>query len=189
MIENTLQQLKNMLIPLKIYGDIAETMIECELKAYASGLNLVKERTYFLLQEAFVATASSMGIREYEELLGLVDTGTLEERKEKIIYKLSSIRGKWEVEDFCAAIFVPGFNGGFTEDPANRTLEIGFNNKNQATFEMLSKTFSRVEGIMPTHLKVCSNLPEKTFDEYDLLDKRFISYDKLNLTFDLVEES
>lgn len=187
MVENTLEQMKSMLTPLKIYGQVSDTLIEAELKAYASGINLVKYKTYFLLSEGFATTANSVGLKVLEELLEIEPTGTVEQRRNKIMDSLLTIRGMWYLNKFYDSVLTSGFDGIIEECFNKNILAINFNNKTSATLENLSNAFGAIKNIAPAHLKINTNLPYKTFDEFDNLNKCFMTFDKLDLSFDSVE--
>lgn len=176
-----LNQLKNMLIPLKIYGNIDNTFVESELCAYAKGISLVKERIELLLQEGISTTATSYGLNMFEEMMGLNPIGTESQRRDKILRQLKAIRGQWNLKDFNNRL---DFDGHLNEEFNNHTLKIVFNNPESKNLEDLSSVFIKISDISPAHLLVNSNLQSKTFDQFDAIDKTFMNYDELELCFD-----
>lgn len=64
--------MKQKLLPLRIYSLAEGAETDCELKAYAEGLDSLSAQLTHLLREGFVATAQDEGLSERERFIGNV---------------------------------------------------------------------------------------------------------------------
>lgn len=86
--------MKNKLEPLGLYALDGSTEVDCELKAYAEGLDAVFNSLDELEREFFIPTAESYGISRRENFESKENPDlSLSERREKLMYIEKTITG------------------------------------------------------------------------------------------------
>lgn len=80
------ESMKQKLAPMGLYSLSSGSEVDCELKAYAMGLQPLFDELDMLEREAFIPTAETFGLRERERFIGKErDDLNTEERRERLI--------------------------------------------------------------------------------------------------------
>lgn len=128
--------------------------IYAELKAYASGLDVLFETLEAMLKELFIDTAEDYGISAREELLGKPRSEfTLEKRREMLRIYEQMTDGKCTKSAFEAVLRGYGLSDfSITESPSH--YRIGITVNEQISPELQTLISDRIAQDFPTHLNV-----------------------------------
>lgn len=119
------ESMVNKLLPLSIYNIATDSLIEAELRAYAEVLQELYDDVDDALKECFVQTAEGEGLTSLELMTRAYESGdTLEERREKIITRLSIKPTDIGVEGLKKAVKSLGLDCNIREVPPNSWLYI-----------------------------------------------------------------
>ncbi len=75
--------MKQKLLPLGLYSLSSGSEIDCELKAYAAGLDPLFDKLDLMEREAFIPTAETFGLTRREEFFGRERTDLSAQRRRK----------------------------------------------------------------------------------------------------------
>lgn len=187
MIKGTLNQLESILSPLGIYKIEDNSIIKAELTAYAYGIDLVKEQIQKTFEEGFVQTAQDFGLELREDLMSIEAKGSTQQRREKIIERNCVVRGQWLPNRINEILEETGLDVSIVEDFEKNRVIITFASQKDATLENLSKVLNAIQGEIPTHLEIRSNIEPLTWNKIDKSKKSFLYLERLKLTFDSIE--
>ncbi len=188
MVKDTLNQLESILSPLGIYKIEDNSIIKAELVAYAYGIDLVKEQIQKTLEEGFIQTSQDFGLSLREELMKIEPEGSIDQRREKIIKRNCVIRGEWNPKRINEILEETKLDVSLVEDFKKRRVIITFASQKDATIENLSKVLNAIKGEIPAHLEIRSNIKPITWNDIDEANKQFLYLDRLELTFDSLED-
>lgn len=122
-----LEQMKQMLLPLRLYILSPESRVYAELCAYAQGLEAAQQRLDQLMEAAFIQTAPADRLAVWERILGLPaqSEGPLE-RRAAILARLSLGPPGFTRAETESLLEQAGFPGSLQEDCAAATLRLRF---------------------------------------------------------------
>uniref|UniRef100_UPI003FEDE547 putative phage tail protein n=1 Tax=Candidatus Fimivicinus sp. TaxID=3056640 RepID=UPI003FEDE547 len=122
-----LEQMKQMLLPLRLYILSPESRVYAELCAYAQGLEAAQQRLDQLMEAAFIQTAPADRLAVWERILGLPaqSEGPLE-RRAAILARLSLGPPGFTRAETESLLEQAGFSGSQQEDCAAATLRLRF---------------------------------------------------------------
>lgn len=187
MVEDILDQLESILSPLGIYKIEDNSIIKAELVAYAYGIDLVKEQIQKTFEEGFIQTSQDFGLSLREELMKIEPEGSINQRREKIIKRNCVIRGQWNPNRTNEILQETKLDVSVVEDFEKGRVIITFASQKDATIENLSKVLNVVRSEIPAHLEIRSNIGPITWNKIDKANKGFAYLDRLDLTFDSLE--
>lgn len=155
-----------------------------EISAYASGLGLIAEQYDALFSELFVHSAEGLGLERLEMLLNLEKSGlTVEERRERIIKRLSESFGEFTFEEFKKEFARLGNEVTYYPYQGKITV-FGIGNENFRLLEILGDV---IEKTIPPFIKVTLSGYGMSFDCWDANGLCFNEYDLLNCSFDILD--
>ncbi len=174
-----LDSLKKSLAPLHIYRANAKHL-SCELRVYAEELERLYAELEALLPERFIATATDLGLREYEELFGPArDELSAQERRERLHLRLSLGEGDFTPAGIRKALDSFGLEYTISEFPALNRLNV----EAQTSYTKAEQAFisREVEKIIPSHLEFQMVFNTLTWNGLDARNKTFAALDNDNL--------
>ena len=181
-----LESMRLKLQTLRIYSLTESSVVDCELQAYAVGLNLAYDALTELQNESFVATATGYGLFNRENQFVIGSQGTTEERRTAIL-KLGAITPndvtRTDMErDLCAA----GLNAVICENTAEQILYINCLGESQD--ETVRKAAIKAANLfLPAHLNAELDFRSISWNNIDQEDQSFDTEDGLDFTWDMVD--
>lgn len=122
---DVLQTLKKALQPLRLYQFTGNTLVECELAAYAAALQPLEEEIETLERELFIATAEDYGLSLREELAGRAKPqASLESRREMLFYRGAVTSNDFTRAGIERALVAAGIRASIVEQPGSSSLYI-----------------------------------------------------------------
>lgn len=98
---NSYTSMKSKLMPLGLYTMAQGSAVDCELKAYAEGLDVLFDTLDEMAREAFIPTAEDYGISEREKFCGRERADlSLEKRREALLKKELSFNPDKSIDGF-----------------------------------------------------------------------------------------
>ena len=183
-----LEQMKQMLLPLRLYILSPESRVYAELCAYAQGLEAAQQRLDQLMEAAFIQTAPADRLAVWERILGLPaqSEGPLE-RRAAILARLSLGPPGFTRAETESLLEQPPIPGSPQEDCAAATLRLRFGGS-AISFALCAPLVHAIEQSLPAQLKIWADIPAKSWDALDTADTAFHDWDALSLRWELQEE-
>ena len=149
-----LEQMKQMLLPLRLYILSPESRVYAELCAYAQGLEAAQQRLDQLMEAAFIQTAPADRLAVWERILGLPaqSEGPLE-RRAAILARLSLGPPGFTRAETESLLEQAGFPGSLQEDCAAATLRLRFGGST-ISFALCAPLVHAIEQSLPAQLKI-----------------------------------
>lgn len=149
-----LEQMKQMLLPLRLYILSPESRVYAELCAYAQGLEAAQQRLDQLMEAAFIQTAPADRLAVWERILGLPaqSEGPLE-RRAAILTRLSLGPPGFTRAETESLLEQAGFPGSLQEDCAAATLRLHFGGST-ISFALCAPLVHAIEQSLPAQLKI-----------------------------------
>lgn len=149
-----LEQMKQMLLPLRLYILSPESRVYAELCAYAQGLEAAQQRLDQLMEAAFIQTAPADRLAVWERILGLPaqSDGPLE-RRAAILTRLSLGPPGFTRAETESLLEQAGFPGSLQEDCAAATLRLRFGGST-ISFALCAPLVHAIEQSLPAQLKI-----------------------------------
>lgn len=184
-----LEQMKQMLLPLRLYILSPESRVYAELCAYAQGLEAAQQRLDQLMEAAFIQTAPADRLAVWERILGLPaqSEGPME-RRAAILARLSLGPPGFTRAETESLLEQAGFPGSLQEDCAAATLRLRFGGST-ISFALCAPLVHAIEQSLPAQLKIWADIPAKSWDALDAADTAFHDWDALSLRWELQEEN
>jgi len=183
-----LEQMEQMLRPLRLYSLSPESRVHAELCAYAQGLEAAAQRVDRLTQAAFIQTAPTEQLSVWERILGLhQEDAALPERRAGILARLSLGPPGFTREETEGLLHRAGFSGSLEEDFTAATLRLRFGN-GASDLASCAPAVHAIEQSLPAQLKIWADLPAKNWDALDAAATAFDSWDALSLRWELQED-
>ena len=184
-----LEQMKQMLLPLRLYILSPESRVYAELCAYAQGLEAAQQRLAQLMAAAFIQTAPAARLAVWASILGLTaqSAGPLE-RRAAILARLSLGPPGFTRAETESLLEQAGFSGSLQEDCAAATLRLRFGGST-ISFALCAPLVHAIEQSLPAQLKIWADIPAKSWDALDAADTAFHDWDALSLRWELQEEN
>ncbi len=161
---------------LGIYSITEDSNINCELKAYAEGLEMLRETLQEMEKEAFFFTANTYGLSAAERLWGAQRGDlTTQKRREMLLTRSAFGYDDFTPEGAEKVLKFLGVEGVIREYP--RVFRITVDVSSQKLTEgQRNWIVSQLYGVFPAHLEV-----DAVFDgfEWDALNERNISFDDM----------
>lgn len=156
-----LEQMKQMLLPLRLYILSPESRVYAELCAYAQGLEAAQQRLDQLMEAAFIQTAPADRLAVWERILGLPaqSEGPLE-RRAAILARLSLGPPGFTRAETESLLEQAGFPGSLQEDCAAATLRLRFGGST-ISFALCAPLVHAIEQSLPAQLKIGRISPQK----------------------------
>ncbi len=176
---STFEKLAGVLAPLGVYEIKEESTIWSELKAYAVGLDMLREELLELESEAFIPTSESYGLSRRERLFAAVrDDLSVENRRNMLLTRSAFGQGDFTLDGIQKILEFLGIEGSIEEYPfANRVVvwvEDKGLTKGQRNF-----IISQLNLLFPAHLEI-----DGVFEGFSWADVK-----AGNLTFAQMENS
>jgi len=181
-----LESMRLKLQPLRIYSLSESSVVDCELQAYAVGLDLAYDALTELQNESFVATATDYGILNRENQFVTGSQGTTEERRATIL-KLGAITPNDVTRaDMERDLDAVGFNAVICENTADQMLYINCLGESQD--ETVRKAAIKAANLfLPAHLNAELDFRSISWNNIDQQDQSFDAKDGLDFTWDMVD--
>lgn len=180
----SLEEMIRILQPTGIYGLEEGSAVHRELQTYASAIDAAVQRADEVLREVMPQTACAYGLDSREHLTGCcVEKLSVEERRKRIIYRLSVLPDDFNDSGVQKALFAAGYYGKITPDPENTALifePLGSGAKTQDYLALLEKLYE----ILPVKYGICFAIPAPTWNESDAKNESFDERDKNALPWD-----
>lgn len=137
------------LLETGLYRLDGSTLADCELRAYAAGLDPAYEAFGELQRESFVGTAKGYGLENREKTLGLSPAGETEARRKAVMTMGSVLQGGFTKKGIESALAGLGLNVSVEERAGERKLTVRF-----LSMPEFGKTeaLKKLEIFMPAHL-------------------------------------
>ena len=112
---NSLLSMLGKIKDIGLYACTGSTLVEAELKAYASGLELLCQALWELERESFVLTASEEGLELRERVCGgLRDFLPLEDRREMLLYRMAVTGNDYTAKGLEQALLAVGIRSAIS---------------------------------------------------------------------------
>ncbi len=164
---SVLENMYKLLRPMKLYRLDGQSLISCELAAYAAALDRAKQRLDQMLSECFIATAGEEGLAALEALFGLPEQQALSYGdRRSMLMSLFSMQGedstKQGIENSLKGI---GLYAEIEEDPENERIDV-FCHKYRGKFTGHNMLALRAEKVLPAHLSASLHFDFSLQQEY-----------------------
>lgn len=184
---DVLQSLKNTLRPLRLYRFTGDTLVECELAAYASVLQPLEDAIETLERELFVSTAQDYGLLLREEAAGRRKPQTsLESRREMLIYRMAVTSNDFTRESMERALVAAGIRANMVEQPDRSSVYINC----IETFDPFvgeEQIEKEAEAFLPAHLNAEFDFRPLSWDyiedqglTFDQMDAKSFSWQQID---------
>jgi len=184
-----LEQMKRMLLPLRLYTLSPESLVSAELCAYAQGLDAARQRLDRLMEAAFLQTAPAERLAVWERILGLhPQSAALPERRAAILARLSLGPPGFTRAETESLLEQAGFSGSLQEDCTAATLRLRFGG-GAISLAGCAPLIHAIEQSLPAQLKIWADIPTKSWDALDAASTAFHEWDALALRWELQEEN
>ncbi len=182
---NNYDIIKDQLEPLRLYNEDAE-LHNADIKMHSNQLDAVEASNGYLLEQAFVQTASEEGISWYEQQYKISPINTsLEERKTNVMAKEIGSQGI-RPELLKLAIQAYGYEVEIIELFSQYRFQIKFIDA-RGIPSNITDLQAIVEKLKPGHLAFEFIFTYMTWSEHDSYNKTWNQWDALNLTWDEFE--
>ncbi len=185
----SLEEMKRILAPLGFYDLTEDSIVSKELTVYALEIDKIRNRFAGILREAMIPTAEGKGLAQREKLFGSPHEDlTVQERRDRLIYRLSLMQEDFTNEGIMRALFSLGYNGTVTEDLENETLILEKINGSEDPADYLAVVEGARE-LLPAHLRFSFNIEAPTWNQLDEQNKSFNERDKASVPWDFYRDA
>lgn len=141
--------MKARLLETGLYRLDGSTLADCELRAYAAGLEPVCGALRELQRESFVETAEGYGLENREKIFGLASSEDTEARRKAVLAMGAVLADGFTEKGIEEALSGLGLNVSVEESPGERKLIVRF-----LTMPECGETeaLKKLEIFMPVHL-------------------------------------
>ena len=146
--------MKNRLKPTGLYTLDGSTAVDFELQAMAEGLDAAYCAVEELRKESFIATAESWGLAGREEISGLDGTGSMRERRTKLLALGAAATQGFTKTALTALLCGIGLDAELSEDAVGGKVTAYFLAEPACGRESAQKI---LEKFMPAHLTAVSD--------------------------------
>lgn len=152
--------MKNKLEPLGLYSLDGSGEIDCELKAYAEGLDILFEMIDELEREFFIPTAQSYGLSTRERFLGRERTDLpVSDRRDLLLYLEKTAKGDITEGGFAEFLQKIGLENYTLDISVNRS-NIVVNISDQKTDGEKALIEKQIAAEIPAHMTLTVNFSE-----------------------------
>lgn len=120
------ESMKARLLETGLYALNGKTLVDFELRAYAAGLDSVRDALTKLQKESFTATAESYGLENREKAFRLSSLGKTEERRKALVAMGAVTPDSFTKAGVEAALAGLGLEASLEESQADRKLIVHF---------------------------------------------------------------
>ena len=177
---NIIDSMKQKLSVFSIYDlENENSLVLAELKAYAKGLECLKESLVELERECFLSTAQSYGLDLRERVFtSKKDDLTFDERREMLKYRYAITSNDFNKNSIEKALIAAGIRCYIIENPGNQSFYI---NCLERFDTMLSQAESQklAEKFLPAHLTY----------EFDFRPLQWVQIEDRDLTFQQMDNA
>lgn len=148
------QSMKSKLAPLGLYLLSEGSVVDCELKAYAAGIDPLLQELELLEREGFITTAESFGLSEREAFVDREKPGLSAQARRALLLEYEQNLGiSITPDEFTRQLESFGLQAfRFTEHPLQRVLDIHIDEELTAGRKnLISK---KIRSIVPIHIYV-----------------------------------
>lgn len=174
--------------PLGLYRLGSQSLIDCELEAYAAGLDLFFQRAGELLRGALVLTAEPPALNRYESLLGFIPNQSLglQARRELILYRLSVAPYDFNLAGMLGSLRAAGLEAEIREDYAREFLSVS-SLEYLDHFVDLDDLKKKARAMLPAHLETDFDIGFMTWDLFGGVDRSWDSLDTVDSDWNQAE--
>lgn len=184
-----LEQMIQMLTPLRLYTLAPDSAVHAELSAYALGLEQAMQRLDKLTQAAFIQTAPADRLSVWERLLGLhPENAALPERRAGILARLAPGPPGFTHGETHTLLEQAGFPGTLEEDFGAHTIRLLFGS-GAGSLADCAPAVHAIEQSLPAQLKIWADLPPADWNGLDATGTPFDTWDALALRWELQEDT
>ena len=151
---NSYESMKQKLRPLRLYHLAEGSAADCELKAYAAGLDPLFDALETYEREAFIGTAEDEGLRAREQFLDREKTGlSVEKRRALLLGAERAVSGDGTAAGFAQFLSDCGLENAYAREyPTHQRFTIYINDRlNEGEKSLVAKKVARE---IPAHLTV-----------------------------------
>lgn len=183
-----IDSMKQKLSVFSIYDlENSDSLVLTELKAYAKGLEYLKESLDELERECFLSTAQDFGLDLREKVFSSKkDDLTLDERREMLKYRYSITSNDFNKSSIEKALISAGIRCYIIENPGNQSFYINCLERFDTT---LSEEESQklAEKFLPAHLTYEFDFRPLQWAQIEDKDLTFQDMDDADLTWDEID--
>lgn len=184
---NTLESMRQKLLPLGLYSLDGTTIVDAELAAYAAGLDMIAQNLDTLEKECYIQTAGDFGISLKEKLSGLEKSAaSLESRRDMLLSRNAVTPNDYNRQSMERALIAVGIRASITERIPEQTVYIN-------CIELLTNFISREQTInaaqefLPAHLLYDFDFRNLTWNFIDEQNDDFDSLEQTNYTWNKID--
>lgn len=163
-------------------------LVQCELEAYLSGLELIEKGIDSMLVSSFPQLADAESITRFERLLAIPvkQNVSLAVRRQMVVDKLSIHPSDFNLNGMYRALRSAGIDTTITQFPSQGKILINLNNI-LASFFSLDEIKSAIEALVPAHLYFDVETGASSWAELDLKNYTWSKLDSLDKTWEDIE--
>ncbi len=184
---NSIDTIKDKLIPLGIYDLSITTQVYKELLTYATEIDILLKLIEEQEKESFIGSASSYGLKVWENIFGENREYMDIEKRRELLEERLSIGGqnftRSGEEDILKSL---GLDFYLYEYPRQNYMNIKcigeYTNAQKNKFEY------DVDNLLPSHLEIFLDFRNFDFDYIDNLSYTFSQLDNKNMTWEEIEQ-
>lgn len=180
----SLEGLYRLLEPLHLYALRRDSLIDCELGAYAAGFALLEDLLEEIGRQAHVQTADGDGLLLHEKLVGLQQRGGVElaDRRDLVVYRLSVAPFDFHRNGMLRSVRAAGMDAEIAENPQEESVTL--------TSRRLIDGFTDLEGVqrsvrrmLPAHLEAVFDIGELTWEQFETAGATWDEWDEKDFTW------
>lgn len=182
--KDALQRLLDLLRPIGLYRLEPDTLVYCELCAYAAALDLLWMRADLLEKNLFVDSCDPARLADWERLLGLpVARADEAARRAMICAKLAITENDFDHGGMLRSILSAGLDGQLLEQPPMGALRI-HSAAVIGGYASLDEVKAQVGAMLPAHLRTEYDLGVLTWRDFDAKELSFARLDEADVTWE-----
>lgn len=186
-IKTEFNNLQSKLRPLNLYSLYGTTLVDAELKSYASGIEILNEALSTMERENFITTAISYGLIEREKILGGVKVDTdIQNRRDMLNYRFAITANDFSKNSIQKDLIACGLNANIVENLDGESIYINCNGVlNDFTTE--NQAIKSAQEFLPAHLEANFDFRILTWDYIDEQENTFNEMDNANMTWNDID--
>ena len=182
-----LESMRLRLGAIGLYSLEEGTVPDCELQAYAAGLDLLHNALGELEQESFVQTAEDWGLRLFEERFGVYQpAGSLAERRKEILARSAVTDRDFTRAAIEHALTAAGLVAEICENPAENKISVNCFAE-PAGGRTRAEAAEQAKKFLPAHVEAELDFRTISWNNIDENDRTFAELDALDYTWDMVD--
>ncbi|HAN43837.1 MAG TPA: hypothetical protein DCP97_00455 [Ruminococcaceae bacterium] len=164
--------------PLRLYNLNQDSLVSCELAAYAAGFELIDRLLDEIKQNAFTATATGEGLVLWEHLFGISANPDEkpEQRQSLLCGKLAVTPNHYTAKGMLASLAAAGVKAKITEDIQGRTIKIDCSELTYKTVN-IDDILPDIKAMLPAHLDYQLDFGLADWNMLDSIDFDFNCFD------------